>query len=130
MARDRASGPSLAAVATAAAGPIAFVALTAGPIARRLVGDGRPALIRPPLVGVVIVRALRLRRPAPASDDLQVPVGVVTGVIGGPYLIWLLATAQHLEKDLSRHDRPPTPLRDPRAARSPTTAPTSSTTST
>ena len=29
-----------------------------------------------------------------AFDDLKLPVGVVTGAVGGPYLIWLLAVSQ------------------------------------
>ncbi|HWM75636.1 MAG TPA: iron chelate uptake ABC transporter family permease subunit [Nocardioides sp.] len=86
-------GSLLAAVATAAAGPIAFVALTAGPIARRLVGDGRPALIQAALVGVLVV-VLSDVVAQHAFDDLKLPVGVVTGAVGGPYLIWLLATSQ------------------------------------
>jgi iron complex transport system permease protein len=87
------AGTFLAAVATAAAGPIAFVALTAGPIARRLVGDGRPALVQAALVGVLVV-VLADVIAQHAFDDLKLPVGVVTGAIGGPYLIWLLATSQ------------------------------------
>ena len=87
------TGTFLAAVATAAAGPIAFVALTAGPIARRLVGDGRPALIQATLVGVLVV-VLSDVVAQHVFDDLKLPVGVVTGAIGGLYLIWLLATSQ------------------------------------
>ncbi len=87
------TGTFLAAVATAAAGPIAFVALTAGPIARRLVGDGRPALIQAALVGVLVV-VLSDVVAQHVFDDLKLPVGVVTGAIGGLYLIWLLATSQ------------------------------------
>jgi len=87
------TGTFLAAVATAAAGPIAFVALTAGPIARRLVGDGRPALIQAALVGVLVV-VLSDVVAQHVFDDLKLPVGVVTGAIGGAYLIWLLATSQ------------------------------------
>jgi len=86
-------GSLLAAVATAAAGPIAFVAPTAGPIARRLVGDGRPALVQAALVGVLVVVVSDVVAQH-AFDDLKLPVGVVTGAIGGPYLIWLLAVSQ------------------------------------
>jgi iron complex transport system permease protein len=82
----------LTGMATSAAGPIAFVAFMSGPIAARLVGGGRPVLVQAALVGALLVLV---------SDFIgthllgsrQFPVGVVTGVIGAPYLLWLLATA-------------------------------------
>ena len=86
------TGVCLAGMATSAAGPIAFVAFMSGPIAARLVGGGRPVLAQAALVGAALVLV---------SDFIgthllgprQFPVGVVTGVIGAPYLLWLLATA-------------------------------------
>ena len=83
-------GVALAGVATASAGPVAFVALTSAPIARRLVGDGGIALVPTALVGVLVVTVsdFAAQHLVPGID---VPVGIVTGVIGGPYLIWLLA---------------------------------------
>jgi iron complex transport system permease protein len=80
----------LVALATAAAGPLAFVALAAGPIANRMLrgaGTGMPAA---GLVGAIMVLAADLV----ASHLLPVPLptGVVTGAVGAPYLIWLLAT--------------------------------------
>lgn len=81
----------LVAVATAAAGPVAFVALLAGPIAKRLVGRGDPALVPAMLVGVVVMLVSDLVAQH-AISGLHLPVGVVTGIIGGPYLIWLLVT--------------------------------------
>ena len=84
-------GTTLAAVATAAAGPVAFVALASAPIARRLVGHGSLALVPSALVGVVVVTASDLVA-LHLVPDVQVPVGIVTGVVGGAYLIWLLAT--------------------------------------
>ncbi|GAB2883420.1 FecCD family ABC transporter permease [Nocardioides pacificus] len=90
-------GVALAAVATAAAGPVAFVALTAAPIARRLVADGRLSLVATALVGVVIMVVADLLAQH-LIDGVQVPVGVVTGVIGGPYLIWLLASSRPLRR--------------------------------
>lgn len=85
-------GAALAAAAVSVAGPLAFVALTSAPIARRLVADGRIALVESALVGVVIVLmadfvALHLLPSSP------LPVGIVTGLIGGPFLIWLLTAA-------------------------------------
>jgi len=91
-------GVALACVATAAAGPVAFVALIAAPVARRLVGDGSLALVQSALVGVVLVVgadlvALHLL-PALLPVDFSVPVGVITGAVGGPYLIWLMAAGR------------------------------------
>jgi iron complex transport system permease protein len=87
-------GVALAAVATAAVGPLAFVALTAAPIARRLLGDGSLALVPGALVGATLVAAADLVAQHLLPSDLEVPVGIVTGVVGGPYLIWLLVTAR------------------------------------
>ncbi|MGL5860973.1 MAG: FecCD family ABC transporter permease, partial [Phycicoccus sp.] len=81
-----------ASVATAAAGPVAFVAFLAAPVARRLVGTPL-TLVPAALVGAVVVLASDLvARLLFAPTEL--PVGVVTGVIGAPYLLWLLARAQ------------------------------------
>jgi iron complex transport system permease protein len=80
----------LTALATAAAGPIAFVALAAPQIARRLTRSSGPGLIPAALMGALIMQASDLiaqRLLAPK----QLPVGVMTGAIGGLYLAWLLA---------------------------------------
>lgn len=80
----------LAAVAVAAAGPITFVALVSAPIARRLVASGAPALVASALVGalVVVLSDLVAQFAVPGTTF---PVGVVTGIVGAPYLLWLLA---------------------------------------
>lgn len=88
-------GTALAAVGTAAAGPVAFVALASAPIARRLVGDGRVALVPTALVGVALVTASDFAAQH-AIPDLDVPVGLVTGLVGGGYLIWLLTSSRPL----------------------------------
>lgn len=79
----------LAAVAVAAAGPVAFVALVAGPVARRLTGTGGPPLLGAALVGalVVVVSDAVAQFAVPGT---VFPVGVVTGIVGAPYLLWLL----------------------------------------
>lgn len=82
----------LAGMATSAAGPIAFVAFMSGPIAARLVGGGRPVLIQAALVGALLVLVSDFIG-SHLLGSRQFPVGVVTGVIGAPYLLWLLATA-------------------------------------
>lgn len=84
---------ALAAVATAFAGPVAFVAFVSAPIARRLLPTAGLALLPAALVGAVLVLGGDLV--GQHVLGLKVPVGVVTGVIGAPYLLWLLATANH-----------------------------------
>ncbi|TFD44762.1 iron ABC transporter permease [Cryobacterium frigoriphilum] len=83
----------LAAVATAAVGPLAFVAFVAAPIARRLVGTGGLALIPAALVGVLITIVADFAAQHLLPGDLQLPAGIITGAIGAPYLLWLLATS-------------------------------------
>lgn len=80
----------MAAVATAAAGPIGFVAFVAAPIARRLTRSPGPAMIASALLGALVV-ALSDLIAQHAFGDMQLPVGVVTGVVGAPYLMFLLA---------------------------------------
>lgn len=83
-------GVALTAVATAVAGPIAFVALAAPQVARRLTGSSGV-----PIAGAAAMGSLLLV----ASDAVAqhgfgttvLPVGVVTASIGGVYLVWLLA---------------------------------------
>lgn len=83
---------ALTAVATAFAGPVAFVAFVSAPIARRLVRGGRLALIPAAIVGAIVVLVADLAASS-LIPGMQVPAGIVTGVIGAPYLLWLLATA-------------------------------------
>ena len=78
----------LIAFATAAAGPIAFVAFLSGPIAARLVGPGRSLLIPSALVGALLVLVADFV--GQYALGLRYPVGVVTGVLGAPYLIYLI----------------------------------------
>ena len=84
----------LAALATAAAGPVVFVAFVAPPIARRLT-RAPLAVGCSALVGalVVLLSDLVARR---AFAPTELPVGVVTGVVGAPYLLWLLARANRV----------------------------------
>lgn len=83
-------GVAAASAAVAVAGPVAFVALVSAPVARRLVGDGRPAPVQAALVGMVVMAAADLVAEA-WTAPVDVPVGVVTGLVGGPYLVWLMA---------------------------------------
>ena len=80
---------ALAAVAVAVAGPVAFVAFVSGPIARRLHGTGA-AYGTAGLVGAVVVVAADLVAQHLVPGSLQPPVGLVTGALGAPVLLWLL----------------------------------------
>lgn len=80
---------ALLAFATAAAGPIAFVAFMAGPIAARLIGPGASLLLPAGLVGAFLVLTADLV--GQFAFDARYPVGVVTGALGAPFLIYLLA---------------------------------------
>ncbi|WP_030171585.1 FecCD family ABC transporter permease [Spirillospora albida] len=82
----------LVAFATAAAGPVAFVALAAPQIALRLAGTPRPPLTASALCGALIVLGCDLTAQR-LFADLELPVGVVTGVLGAPFLLWLLVRA-------------------------------------
>jgi iron complex transport system permease protein len=81
----------LTATATAAAGPISFVALTAPQLARRLTRSPGPNLLPSLCMGAtLLVTADWISQRAFGAG--QLPVGVVTGVLGGVYLLWLLVT--------------------------------------
>ncbi|MFE0382314.1 FecCD family ABC transporter permease [Streptomyces inhibens] len=81
----------LVASASAAAGPISFVALTAPQLARRLTRSPGPNLLPAALMGAVLLVAADWSSQRLFGAD-QLPVGVLTGVLGGGYLLWLLAT--------------------------------------
>ena len=78
----------LIAVATSVTGPISFVAFLAGPIAKRLVGNGLPNEIPTGLVGAVLVLGADLA--GQFAFGTRFPVGIITGILGSPYLIYLL----------------------------------------
>ncbi|MET8868238.1 iron chelate uptake ABC transporter family permease subunit [Nonomuraea sp. NPDC004580] len=79
----------LAAVATASAGPIAFVALASPQIALRLVRAGQPPLLCSAVVGGVLTTGADLLARSLFSP-IELPVGIVTAVLGAPYLIHLI----------------------------------------
>ncbi|MHB8131874.1 MAG: FecCD family ABC transporter permease [Mobilitalea sp.] len=78
----------LIAFATAVTGPIAFVAFLAGPIAGRLVGTGNPNVIPAGLVGASLVLGADII--GQFAFDIRFPVGIITGILGAPYLLFLL----------------------------------------
>ena len=85
---------ALLAFATAGTGPIAFVSFMAGPIAGRLVRPGAPLMLPAGLVGALLVLVADLV--GQFAFDTRFPVGVVTGALGAPFLVYLLArTTRH-----------------------------------
>ncbi|MBW3669022.1 MAG: iron chelate uptake ABC transporter family permease subunit [Actinobacteria bacterium] len=86
----------LAAAAVAGAGPIEFVALAAPQIARRAARAGDPAVVVSALCGAVVVVGADLAARVLFSP-IELPVGVVTAVVGAPYLLRLLVRANRPE---------------------------------
>jgi iron complex transport system permease protein len=87
-------GVGFTAVVTAATGPVAFVALAAPQIARRLSGvPGSADLAGSALVGSVLLGGADLIAQH-AIPDTPLPVGAVTVLLGGAYLVWLLLREQ------------------------------------
>ncbi|WP_338120249.1 FecCD family ABC transporter permease [Streptomyces albireticuli] len=79
----------LAAAATAATGPIWFVALAAPQLARRLARSSGPGLLPAALMGAVLLAVSDFAVQRVFSPAL-LPVGTATGTVGGLYLIGLL----------------------------------------
>jgi len=86
-----ATAAGLAGVAVAVAGPVGFVGLMAPHAARRLVGGAHAAVLTTAMMlgGCLVLVADAVARTAFAPIDL--PVGVLTAIVGAPYLLWLLA---------------------------------------
>lgn len=80
---------ALVGFATAVAGPLAFVALVAGPVSQRILGTVEGGILAAAFVGASIVLAADLG--AQQVVPVALPTGVLTGAIGAPYLLWLLA---------------------------------------
>jgi iron complex transport system permease protein len=81
----------LTATAVAAAGLIGFVGLIAPHAARRLAGARhRPLVLIAPLLGAVLV-LLSDAVARTAFSPREVPVGLLTAAVGGPFFLYLLA---------------------------------------
>lgn len=79
----------LSAVAVSVAGPIVFVVLCAPQLARRLSRGTGTGLLPAAAMGALLLSASDLvAETLPTAGSL--PVGVVTGALGGVYLAWLL----------------------------------------
>ncbi|MFG1947184.1 FecCD family ABC transporter permease [Nonomuraea sp. NPDC048826] len=83
------AGVGCTATVTAVAGPIVFISLAAPQIGRLLAGTAGVALLPAALTGGVLLLAADLGAQV-VFAPIALPVGVVTTVIGGGYLIWLL----------------------------------------
>lgn len=89
-----ATGVLLAATGVAVAGPVPFVALMAGPLGLGLTRARSPALRLAAAAGAgaaIMAGADLVARSA--LSGIQFPVGVMTGILGAPYLLWLLSRA-------------------------------------
>ncbi|GAB4081111.1 FecCD family ABC transporter permease [Modestobacter muralis] len=78
-----------AGLAVATAGPLGLVALLAPEIARKAAGPRVVPVFGAALAGALVVLLADLAGRTVAAP-LELPAGLVTAVIGGPYLLWLL----------------------------------------
>ena len=83
----------LAGLATGAAGPIAFVALAAPQFAIRLTGAGGVPVVSAAAMGAFLLALADLATQL-SGVDLVLPIGRVTGLVGGLYLLWLLTRSR------------------------------------
>ncbi|HBO5136926.1 TPA: iron chelate uptake ABC transporter family permease subunit [Pseudomonas aeruginosa] len=85
----------MTAIATAAAGPIAFIALAGPQLARRLTRSAGVPLLSGALMGAVLLLAADLlgQRLAYVAN---LPIGLMTGLLGGFYLLWLLLRSRQV----------------------------------
>lgn len=79
----------LTATAVAVAGPVGLVSLAAPEVARHLTGNRGVPIIGSALSGALIMTAADWAGRTVFSP-VEIPVGVITAVIGGPYLLWIL----------------------------------------
>lgn len=85
----------LAALATGAAGPIAFIALAAPQLVMRLSGAGTLPVFSAALMGgCLLLLADVITQLLPLQ--LTLPIGRMTGIVGGLYLIWLLTRSRNI----------------------------------
>jgi iron complex transport system permease protein len=82
-------GVALTAIVTSVCGPIAFVALAAPHPARLAAGSADTSLASAAALGAFLLSTYDLAAQHLLPVDL--PVGVVTVVVGGAYLLWLIA---------------------------------------
>jgi iron complex transport system permease protein len=85
----------LAGAATAVAGAVVFLALCAPQLAGGLVRTPRPPLLASALVGATILvwadLAARMLLSWAGFGPIELPVGILTAVLGAPYLLFIVA---------------------------------------
>ncbi|MGX5734972.1 FecCD family ABC transporter permease [Bosea thiooxidans] len=86
------------ATTTAVTGPIAFISFLSGPIAARLIGSGGSLLIPSALIGAVLTLAGDFTGQFLLPS--RYPVGVVTGALGAPYLLYLIVRVNRSGRSL------------------------------
>lgn len=83
-------GVILTGAATAAAGPIQFIALSAPQVARRLTRSSGAGITAAALLGGLLLLGSDLAAQR-LFGETELPVGVLTAAVGGLYLAWVLA---------------------------------------
>lgn len=83
----------LTAFAASVTGPIASVAFLSGPIAARISGRGRSSMLAASLTGSILILISDLV--GQFTLPSRYPVGVSTGILGAPYLLFLLLRINH-----------------------------------
>lgn len=79
----------LAGISVGISGPIGFVALAGPIIVQKIVGNGKLNLFSSSLAGAILIIASDTIGRAIFSD-IQIPVGIITNMLGGPFLLWTL----------------------------------------
>lgn len=69
-------------------GPVAFIALAAGPITRQILGTGPAVFLSAIMGGFLLISADLLARVM--FSPIELPVGLFTSILGGIFLIWML----------------------------------------
>lgn len=83
----------LTAFAASVTGPIASVAFLSGPIAARISGRGQSSMLAASLTGSILILISDLV--GQFTLPSRYPVGVITGILGAPYLLFLLLRINH-----------------------------------
>lgn len=85
----------LVAVAVGSVGPIAFIALASPQLVKRLTGSPSLSVIGSGMMGAsLLVFADFITQALPVT--INIPIGRMTGLIGGLYLIWLLTRSKQV----------------------------------
>jgi len=86
-------GVLLASLATGSAGPVAFIALAAPQLVRRLTRSRGVPVVSAAIMGACLLVLADLIAQA-MPFQIVIPIGRMTGLVGGLYLLWLLTRAR------------------------------------